>query len=121
MYTKNNRKNQIISDVIANSILLSLFTSQIAYATDNDVVDNILVEVTQVLLVVAGLLCLGKLIQIGIMYMTSSAVEKSNAKAALMPWLAGTIVAFGASLIGPAIIKMITGSSTGEMPPVLDY
>ena len=39
--------------------------------------------------------------------MTSSAVEKSQAKTALVPWLVGTVVAFGASWIGPAIINLL--------------
>ena len=38
--------------------------------------------------------------------MTSSAVEKSNAKAAVLPWIVGTIVCFGAGWIGPMIINM---------------
>ena len=107
MNTKK-KNNQFIANFITYSVLFSTFVNQYVYAVDNGgTVDKILIEVTQVLLVLAGLVCLGKLIQIGIMYMTSSAVEKSNAKSALMPWLVGTIVAFGASWIGPAIINII--------------
>jgi len=110
MKVNMQKNNKLISNFVIQSLLFSIYTNHYVYALDNGgTVDQILIDVTQVLLVLAGLVCLGKLIQIGIMYMTSSAVEKSNAKAALMPWLVGTIVAFGASWIGPTIINIITG------------
>ncbi|MBQ9314412.1 MAG: hypothetical protein IJ220_05385 [Clostridia bacterium] len=107
MNVKKKKSNQMLSNMITYTILFATFVNRYVYATDDTIVDNILIDVTQVLLVIAGLLCLGKLIHIGILYMTSSAVEKSQAKTALMPWLVGTIVAFGASWIGPAIINII--------------
>lgn len=63
-----------------------------------------LTEITQVLLVIAGGACVGKIIHIGILYVMSSAADKSNAKMALVPWLVGTFLCFGAAVIGPAII-----------------
>lgn len=74
--------------------------------TPTDDVEEILTEITQVLLVIGGLACVGKLVHIGILYMTSSAVDKSNAKSAVLPWLIGTIVCFGAAWIGGAIISI---------------
>lgn len=118
MEKKNN--NTLMINFITFSILFSTLVNQYVYASDSEtIVNSILIDVTQVLLVLAGLVCLGKLIQIGIMYMTSSAVEKSNAKSALMPWLVGTFVAFGASIIGPAIIHIISDGMENMGP--LDY
>ena len=84
--------------------------------TGQEDVEEILTEITQVLLVIAGLACAGKLVHIGILYMTSSAVDKSNAKSAVLPWLIGTIVCFGAAWIGGAIIGIFRIDT-----PVLGY
>lgn len=119
MNIKKSSKNKILINFITYSFLFFTFINQGVYAAEEDTVYGILEEVAQVLFVIAGLLCLGKLIQIGIMYMTSSAVEKSQAKSALMPWLAGTVIAFGASWIGPAIIKLIANGFEDQGP--LDY
>ena len=83
------------------------------------VADNVLIEVTEILLVVAGLVCVGKLIHIGIKYMMTAAADKSDAKMALVPWLVGTIVCFGAAWLGGSIIEIISGSNANK--PVLSY
>lgn len=119
MSVRKASKNKILINFITYSLLFFTFTNQCVFAAEDDTVFKILEEVAQVLFVIAGLLCLGKLIQIGIMYMTSSAVEKSQAKTALVPWLAGTVIAFGASVIGPAIIKLISKGFENTGP--LDY
>ena len=68
------------------------------------------------MLIVAAGICIGKVIHIGILYVTSSAMDKSNAKTAVLPWIIGTFLCFGAAVIGPAIISIfkVTGN-------VLDY
>ena len=81
-------------------------------------VTDILTEVTTVLLVVAGGACVGKVIHIGILYVSSVAADKSSAKTAILPWLIGTFVCFGAAVIGPAIIGIF---KDGAPTNVLDY
>lgn len=103
----NKKTNKFISNFITMSVLFSTFLNQIVYATGNETVDNILVEVARVLLVIGGLVCIGKLVQIGIMYMMTSVDQKSNAKTAILPWLVGTIVCFGAAWIGGALINIM--------------
>ena len=49
----------------------------------------------------------------------STAAEKSNAKQAILPWIIGTVVCFGAATIGGAIIDVFVKS--GVPPSVLDY
>lgn len=113
----NKRKfNRFLSNVMTLLMLIMMFMNTYVYATGNGIVDKVLTEVTEVLLVIAGLVCVGKLIHIGILYMTSSAAEKSNAKAAVLPWLIGTIVCFGAAWIGGTIISILKVDK-----PVLDY
>ena len=53
------------------------------------------------------------------MYVMSSANEKSNAKMALIPWLIGTIVCFGAATIGKFVINLISGGNINK--DVLEY
>lgn len=81
-------------------------------------VTNTLTEVTKIILIVGAAVCVGKCIQIGIMYTMSSANEKSNAKMALIPWVIGAIVCFGAATIGGAIINTI---GSGMPDNVLEY
>lgn len=104
---KRSKINKFISNIMTLAMLLMIFTNTYSYATENPAVDKVLTEVTEVLLVVAGLACVGKLIHIGILYLTSSAVDKSNAKSAVLPWLIGTIVCFGAAWIGSTIITIL--------------
>lgn len=107
--------NRILSMVFTFFMIFSLFTCVFADAsTKKD--DNIanmkeilepLIRITQVLLLVGAGVCIGKLIHIGILFVTSSAAEKSNAKMAMLPWVIGTFVCFGASTIGGFIIKIL--------------
>ena len=106
-------------DFLYNVLLISVCFSNVVFAsgvTLNSDVIAILTEVTQVLLVVAGGACVGKLIHIGILYVSATAADKSNAKTALLPWLKGTFVCFGAAIIGPAVIGIFKVNK-----PVLSY
>ena len=100
---------KLIKIVICTCLLFSFSTCTFASGmTLPSQVTTTLTEVTQVLLVVGAGVCIGKVIQIGIMYVTSSAVDKSNAKSAIMPWLIGTFVCFGAAVIGKFIIGLLS-------------
>ena len=102
---KKQKSNKFLSGILTFAMI---FLNTYVFAVDNGgPVDDILKGITEVLLVIAGLVCVGKLIQIGIMYLTSSAVEKSNAKSAVLPWLIGTIVCFSAATIGKVIIGIL--------------
>lgn len=104
----NKKTNQILMNFITYTFMFSAFLNQIVYAAKKtDPVYDILTEVASVLLVIGGLVCIGKLVQIGIMYMMTSVDQKSQAKTAILPWLVGTIVCFGAAWIGRGIIKMM--------------
>ena len=87
------------------------------YAVNMGALTAPLTEITQVLLIIAGGACVGKIIHIGIQYVMSSAADKSNAKMALLPWLIGTVICFGAATIGPGIIGIFNTGPTN----VLDY
>ena len=110
-----------ITQFLNNFLLLLLcFNNFVFAAPDPDLsgVTEILVEVTQVLLIVAAGICVGKVIHIGILYVSSVAADKSNAKSAILPWLVGTFLCFGAAVIGPAIIDIFKS----DLPTnVLEY
>ena len=96
------------------SVLSCVFASD-TNGTDNNKdgasIDEILsplVRITQILLLVGAGVCVGKLLHIGILFITSSAADKSNAKMAMLPWLIGTFVCFGASTIGSFVIKVLS-------------
>lgn len=102
-----NRKFNKLITILINIFTLSICINNIVYATNGmSTVNSIMENILRILLGLGGAICVAKLIHIGIMYMTSSAVEKSNAKAAVFPWIIGTIVCFGAGWIGPMIINL---------------
>ena len=84
--------------------------------TLSTVVTGSLQEIAEILFIVGAAVCVGKCIQIGIMYVTSSAVEKSNAKMAVLPWVIGTFICFGGATIGNFIINILRVDN-----PVLGY
>ena len=86
-----------------NVILLSMCFTNVTYAVDMGAITEPLTEITEVLLIIGAGVCIAKVIHIGILYVTSSAVDKSNAKMAI---LIGTFLCFGAAVIGPAIIEI---------------
>ena len=104
------RINRLISHIltlISIFVTFSLMTTTFAgsEAVLDDDVRGILENVLNVLLTVAGIACVGKILHIGILYMTSSAVEKSNAKTALLPWIIGNIVC--SELLGLVVLLFV--------------
>ena len=117
MRISKRKINKFLSNLITFIILFQMCSIVFAAEMPPEVTE-VLTEIIDVLLTVAGLVCVGKIIQIGIKFMTASAADKSNAKTALLPWLIGTIVCFGASWIGGAVIDLF-----GDLPQkdVLGY
>lgn len=102
-----DRKFNKLMTILINVFTLCICINNMVYATNGmGTVNSIMENILEILLGLGGAICVAKLIQIGIMYMTSSAVDKSNAKAAVLPWIVGTIVCFGAGWIGPMIINL---------------
>ena len=112
-----------IITIIFNTLLITSFTSTV-FADSGVVVPpevkTTLTNLTNILLLVVTAVCIGKVIHIGILYVTSTAMDKSQAKQAILPWIIGTVVCFGAATIGGAIIEIFT---EGNILPsnVLDY
>lgn len=104
-----DKKFNRIMTILINVFTICVCLNNVVWASGGGMesVNKILTEILTVLLGVGGAVCVAKLIHIGILYMTSSAVEKSNAKSAVLPWIIGTIVCFGAAWIGPLIIKLV--------------
>lgn len=100
------KMKRFLSTFIYDVLFLSYCINSTVFASgvDMEAITVPLTEITQVLLIIAGGACVAKIIHIGIMYVMSSAADKSNAKMALVPWIIGTILCFGAATIGPAII-----------------
>ena len=114
------KNNKLIT--FYTSTLLLLFYTSTVMAGDVVVPEEVyttLVDITNILLLIGTAVCIGKIIHIGILYLTSTAVEKSNAKQALFPWILGTIICFGAATIGGAIIDLFMNS--GIQSDVLKY
>lgn len=109
---------KIISNIIFYTIILLNFGS-VVFANEitlGSTVEGALTDIIEILLLVGAGVCVFKVIQIGIMYVTSSAVDKSNAKQAILPWLIGTFLCFGAATIGGYIIDILKVDG-----PVLGY
>lgn len=103
------KKVEKLINIIFNALLILSFTSSIVFADDVMVpqeVETTLQNITKILLLIGTAVCIGKVIHIGILYLTSTAMEKSMAKQAVLPWIIGTIVCFGAATIGGAIIEL---------------
>ncbi len=111
-----NKKKIFSNFAFYTWFFLNFGTSVFASNTD---VNQTLTKITSIILIIGAGVCIGKCIQIGIMYVMSSANEKSNAKMALIPWLIGTIVCFGAATIGKFVINLISGGNINK--DVLKY
>lgn len=110
--------NMILNFIINLAILLNFGSMVFAAEVElDDGVTKTLQEITQILLIIGGGVCVGKIIHIGILYVTSSAVDKSNAKMAFIPWIIGTFVCFGAAWIGKFVINVLRVDKNN----VLDY
>lgn len=112
---------RLITLVFNCFFVLSFFSMALATTTVvvPEEVKTTLTNITKILLLIGTAVCVGKVIHIGILYLTSSVAEKVNAKQAMVPWIIGTIVCFGAATIGGAIIKIFT--EAGTPGNVLDY
>ena len=102
-------KRNGIKILFCTAILLSgcscvLANSEVELGSD---VLNTLTATTRIMLLIGAFVCVAKLIQIGILYVTSSAADKSNAKMAILPWLIGTFVCFGAATLGGYVIRLL--------------
>lgn len=118
---KFNKKWKILTNAVFYIVTFLSFGNIVLadseIATDGTITKT-LTDVTKIILIIGAAVCVGKCIQIGIMYTMSSANEKSNAKMALIPWVIGAIVCFGAATIGGAVINIIGD----DMPDnVLEY
>lgn len=111
-----NKKKIFSNFAFYTWFFLNFGTSVLASSAD---VNQTLTRITNIILIIGAGVCIGKCIQIGIMYVMSSANEKSNAKMALIPWLIGTNVCFGAATIGKFVINLISGGNINK--DVLEY
>lgn len=118
---KFNKMGKILTNAVFYIVTFLSFGNIVLASsgiTTDGTITNTLKDITQIILIIGAAVCVGKCIQIGIMYTMSSANEKSNAKMALIPWVIGAIVCFGAATIGGAVINIIGN----DMPDnVLDY
>ena len=107
------------------NILLILFYTNMVFAGEVVVpeeVQNTLTSLTKILLLIGTAVSIGKIIHIGILFVTSTAMDKSTAKQAALPWVIGTIVTFGAATVGGEIIKIIQNAlKDAGISNVLDY
>lgn len=110
-----------IITAIFNALLLTFYSSTVFAVEVPSEVEKTLVDITEILLLIGTAVCIGKVIHIGILYVTSTAVEKSQAKQAILPWIIGTVVCFGAATIGGAIIDIFMGENSGLPNNVLSY
>lgn len=111
-----DRKFNRIMTILINIFTFGEYVNSVVWATGGmNTVNKILIDILTVMLGIGGAVCVAKLIHIGILYMMTSAVEKSNAKAAVLPWLIGTIVCFGAAWIGPLIINLVKPNGNGNV------
>ena len=111
--------NKKLITFIFNVFLIVFYTNTVFGITVPSVVENTLTKITNILLLIGTAVCIGKIIHIGILFVMSSAVDKSTAKQAIMPWVIGVIVCFGAATVGGAIIELFMNS--GVPNGVLDY
>lgn len=105
--------------IFFNTLLLVFYANTVMADSGIMVPDEVkttLVNITRILLLIATGVCIAKIIHIGILYVIGASVEKSTAKQAILPWIIGTIVCFGAATIGNAVIKLFDVPSN-----VLDY
>ena len=112
---------RIMVNILFNAVIILNFCSVVLAGSSGQLelgptAEATLIEITQILLLVGAAVCVGKVIHIGILYVTSSAVDKSNAKQAILPWLIGTFVCFGAATIGGYIVNVFKIDK-----PVLSY
>lgn len=77
-----------------------------------DGVYAIIKEIMGIMSILGFAIAMFKLIQIGIQFILGAGRAKSDAKAALMPWLVGAIVCIMFGTIGPWVMNLIMGSGS---------
>ena len=110
------RKNKKTLNKLLNLFTVFIITSHlstITMASGTGGVDAVISEVTSVLAALGFLIAIGKIMQIGIMFMLGAGKNKSDAKSSLIPWFVGAFVCALYATIGPAIIGMIMGGGSG--------
>ena len=119
---KYTNKKKLITLFINTLLILFCTNTVFATITVPSEVKNTLTDLTKILLLIGTAVCIGKIIHIGILYLTSAAMEKSTAKQALLPWIIGTVICFGAATIGGSVIEIVQGAlEEAGIKNVLDY
>ena len=106
---KLNKMRKILTNAVFYIVTFLSFGNIVLASsgiTTDGTITNTLKDITQIILIIGAAVCVGKCIQIGIMYTMSSANEKSNAKMALLPWVIGAIVVAAATAIVSALASI---------------
>ena len=118
--------NRILKITLTIIMVCSLMFSMSSVMASGDVVQDVvnkinngdkvyktIQEIITVLSIAAFAIAMFKLMQIGILFMISAGKARSDAKAALFPWVVGALVCLLFGTVGPWIIKIIVGSGSG--------
>lgn len=105
---------QKISKFLTSFAMLTpqLFVLNRIYATTVSVegmtpeLNNTIGEIVSILFWIACVVCVGKLIHIGILFILTGADGKSKAKGAILPWIVGVAICATFATLGPAIIDL---------------
>jgi type IV secretory pathway VirB2 component (pilin) len=120
-----------VSITLKIMVIFSLFITTVCAASNppasggaaggvsTSTIDGSLGEILWVLTLIGEAVCLGKCIQIGWMFIVGSIQDKARAKEALLPWIVGAFILFGASWLGPLIINTLGNGFLGR--DVLTY
>lgn len=71
-------------------------------------------EIAGILGAVAGFVCVGKCIHIGILFLLGTVQDKAKAKDAFIVWFIGAIICAGYLVIGQWVIGLV-GSGAGDV------
>lgn len=113
----NNTKNKILYLVCLFSLYTTtcLATEDIEHLdTGNAEVDATISSIIQILSVLGFAIAIGKLMQIGIMFMLGAG-KRNGAKDALFPWLVGALVCILFGTLGPWVIDLFMSGSSGDV------
>ena len=72
-------------------------------------------EIIGVLSFLGFAIAVGKMMQIGIMYLMGAAKSKNDAKSALIPWVVGAFICAAFGTIGPWVIGTLMSGSGGSV------
>lgn len=113
MEKKNKLGNIILNVVLIMSQVNIAYANGAGMTSGNDTVDSTLSEIASILFFLGAAIAVGKLIQIGILFVMSSGSKRSDAKSALIPWAIGAIICVLFATIGSGIIDIIMGGDSG--------